>query len=99
METAINLQLPDMDTTAINVDTHVGPAFSLRNRVASSSLAAFSVLSHAFSCLARLGIAVLWGAGRARGARVPRRKNMGALEPGVSRRVRYCQRGHSVLPG
>jgi putative colanic acid biosynthesis acetyltransferase WcaF len=49
METAINLQLPDMDTTAINVDTHVGPAFSLRNRVARVSWQVVALLLFRFS--------------------------------------------------
>lgn len=34
MKTALDLQLLPMDVTDINVDTHVGPAFSLRNRMA-----------------------------------------------------------------
>lgn len=49
METAVKLQTFEMDTNAINVDTHVGPAFSLRNRLARAVWGVFELLLFRFS--------------------------------------------------
>jgi putative colanic acid biosynthesis acetyltransferase WcaF len=49
METAVELQLFEMNTNAINIDTHVGPAFSLRNRIARAVWGVFELLLFRFS--------------------------------------------------